>query len=457
MNLIKHKPRKGFHRDLFVLVLPIVIQNLIASSVSMADVIMLGRVDQTSLSASSLAGQVQFLLYVVYFGLSSALTILAAQYWGKGDTKTIAKIFGIGLIMSMFFSTAAAVLALFCPGFVIRIWTDVPELIEAGKRYLRLVSASYFFGGISQPYLAIMKSCERVRISTVISVLTLGLNVILNAVLIFGLFGMPAMGIEGAALATSISRGVELLICIWDFFRQSIMPRSFLNMFTIPVSLVKDFGKYSLPAFINDAMWGLAFNMNSIIMGHLGSDIVAANSVVSVARDLVGTVGFGIAGAASIMLGKEIGENKLDMARHDATSIMWTTFYTGIVQGAVLLAASPFIPGLVKISDAADGYLRVMLYINVVYQMGQMINTILISSLFRCGGESRYGMILDIICMWCFAVPLGLISAFVLKLPPLAVYVLMCTDEFAKMPFALHHYKSGNWIRNLTRDFTVNE
>ena len=192
---------------------------------------------------------------------------------------------------------------------------------------------------------------------------------------------------------------------------------------------------------------------NSIIMGHLGSDIVAANSVVTVARDLVTTVGFGISSASSILLGKEIGSGELKTAKRDAASVLRVALYAGIIGGLVLLAISPIVPNFVKISATARRYLRVMLLINTVYQCGQIINTVLISSLFRCGGDSKYGMKLDIFCMWCYAVPLGLISAFVLKLPPLVVYTFMCTDEFAKMPFALRHYKKGNWIRNLTREF----
>ncbi|MBQ5960913.1 MAG: MATE family efflux transporter [Firmicutes bacterium] len=451
-SLLKNT-RPGFGQDLYRLVLPIVIQNLITSSVSLADTVMLGQVTQTALSASSLAGQVQFLLNIVFFGLNSALTILAAQYWGKGDSRSISRIFGIGLIISVFCCGLATVLALFAPFSVIRIWTNVPELIEAGARYLRVVALSYLFAGFSQPYLSIMRSCERVKLSTVISSITLILNVILNAVLIFGLFGLPAMGIEGAALATTISRGIELAICAVDFACQKLMPRSPLIIFSIPKILLADFGRYSMPAFINDALWGLAFNMNSIIMGHLGSDIVAANSVVTVARDLLSVTGYGVSTAAAILLGKEIGANNLKMAKNDASSVMQVTVIISIIQGILLLAASPIIPGFVKISDTSRSYLRIMLWISCVYQFGQMVNTVLIASLFRCGGDSRYGMILDIICMWGFAVPLGLISAFVLKLPPIWVYALMCTDEFAKMPFALHHYKSGNWIRNLTRDF----
>ncbi len=446
--------REGFYRELFVLVIPIVIQNLITSAVSMADVVMLGRVDQTSISASSLAGQVMFLLNVVFFGLNSALTILASQYWGKRDTKVISRILGIGLIISVVITATAAFLAFFFPYYVIRVWTNVPELIDAGAVYLRYVALAYIFMGISQPYLTILKSCERVLFATILSASTLIINVILNAILIFGLGPFPKMGIRGAALATTISCGVGLAVCIFDFFRQKELPKNVIQMFRIPRALVRDFIKYSLPAFINDAMWGLAFNMNSIIMGHLGSDIVAANSVVSVARDLVTVVGFGISAAASIMLGKEIGENRLSDAKKDASSILKVAIISSVISGLVLLAISPVVPGLVKISPTAAHYLRIMLLINVVYQMGQIVNTVLIASLFRCGGDSRYGMILDIACMWGFAVPLGLISAFVLKLPPLVVYILMCTDEFAKMPFAIYHYLKGAWIRNITREIS---
>ena len=447
--------RKGFYRELFVLVMPIVIQNLIASAVGMADVVMLGRVDQTSISASGLAGQVMFLLNVMFFGLNSALTILASQYWGKGDMKVISKILGIGILISLFVTVISSGLAFFVPGQVMKIWTNDPELIDAGAVYLRYVALSYIFLGIVQPYLTILKSCERVMFSAVLSAATLILNVILNYLLIFGPGPFPEMGIAGAALATSISWGIGLIVCIIDFITQKQIPKKIIEMFKIPRSLLVDFFKYSLPAFINDAMWGLAFNMNSIIMGHLGSDIVAANSVVSVARDLVTVVGFGISAAASIMLGKEIGENRLDEAKKDASSIVRVTIFSGIISGLVLFAASPFIPGLVKISAVSAQYLKIMLYINVAYQMGQIVNTVLIASIFRCGGNAKYGMILDVICMWGFAVPLGLISAFVLKLSPIVVYILMCTDEFAKMPFAVHHYLKGGWIKNLTREIDI--
>ena len=444
--------RKGFYRELFVLVIPIVVQNLISSSVTVADTLMLGNVDQTSLSASGLAGQLMFLINVMFFGLNSAITILASQYWGKKDVKVISKILGVGLIIGMVVTITFSALAFFVPKKVMWIWTDDPALIEAGAVYLRYVAPSYIFLGIFQPYISILKSCERVVFSTVISTIALLVNVVMNFFLIFGYGPFPEMGITGAAIATSLSCGSGALLCIIDFLRQKVIPKDLRVVFAIPGALILDFFRYSLPAFVNDIMWGLAFTVNSVIMGHLGSDIVAANAVVSSVRDLVTVVGFGIASAASIMLGKQIGENKLDRAKKDASSIVRVAIFSGIISGFVLLIISPFIPGLVDITEVAAGYLKIMLLINIAYQMGQIINTVLIASIFRCGGNSKYGMILDIITMWFFAVPLGLISAFVLKLPPLIVYVLMCTDEFAKMPFAVRHYLKGNWIRNITRD-----
>ena len=444
--------RKGFYRELFVLVIPIVVQNLISSSVTVADTLMLGNVDQTSLSASGLAGQLMFLINVMFFGLNSAITILASQYWGKKDVKVISKILGVGLIIGMVVTITFSALAFFVPKKVMWIWTDDPALIEAGAVYLRYVAPSYIFLGIFQPYISILKSCERVVFSTVISTIALLVNVVMNFFLIFGYGPFPDMGITGAAIATSLSCGSGALLCIIDFLRQKVIPKDLRVVFAIPGALILDFFRYPLPAFVNDIMWGLAFTVNSVIMGHLGSDIVAANAVVSSVRDLVTVVGFGIASAASIMLGKQIGENRLDRAKKDASSIVRVAIFSGIISGFVLLIISPFIPGLVDITEVAAGYLKIMLLINIAYQMGQIINTVLIASIFRCGGNSKFGMILDIITMWFFAVPLGLISAFVLKLPPLIVYVLMCTDEFAKMPFAVRHYLKGNWIRNITRD-----
>ncbi|MCR5716721.1 MAG: MATE family efflux transporter [Lachnospiraceae bacterium] len=448
--------RPGFYQSIFHLMLPIIIQNLISSAVNTVDVMMLGIVGQSALSASSLAGQVAFILNIVYFGMNSALVILASQYWGKGSRETISKIFGLGLLISVTISTTFSVLALVCPHHLMQIWTNDPELITIGAGYLRDVALSYFFMGISQIYLAIMKSCERVKLSMAVSGSTLLLNVCMNAILIFGLFGAPQMGVLGAALATSIARGIELIVCFVDAAHQKLIPLSLRIVFTIPGGLVQDFIKYSLPAFVGDAAWGLATSMFSVIMGRLGSDIVAANSVVTVIRNLVTVVGFSIATGSAILLGKELGENQLETAKRDAASVVHLSIVVSIITGLILALITPIVPNLVNISDTAKDYLRIMQIISIFYQMGQIINTVLIASLFRAGGQSRAAMILDLCAMWLYAVPLGLIAAFVIHLPPIIVYALLCTDEFIKLLPAFLFYKSGKWLNNLTRDFDKN-
>ncbi|MBQ6551350.1 MAG: MATE family efflux transporter [Lachnospiraceae bacterium] len=457
MKWITGNARQGFYKDLWVLMLPIAVQNLITAGVNMADVVMVGQLNQTALSASSLAGQVAFILNFVYFGMVSAVTIMAAQYWGKGDREVLAKILGLGLYISLAVAVTAAVLSAFAPRTVMRFWTNDPELIEVGSKYLRLASFSYFFSGLTQPYIAVMRSCERVKFSMVLSMITLTLNVILNALLIFGLFGFPALGIEGAAIATSISRGVELLICLVDFGRQKILPKSLKNMFSLPRTLLQDFRKFALPAFLNDVLWGFAYNMNAVIMGRLGTDMVAANSMVVVVRDLLTTVGFGISSAAAIMLGKELGQGQPDVARKDASSLIRVTLMCSAVSGVLLLISFPWIPSLAKVSEVSAGYMKIMLLMNIPYQTGMLLNTLVIASILRCGGDTRYGMILDITTMWGYAVPVGLLTAFVFKLPPLIVYAFMCTDEFVKMPFALWRYRSGKWLRNITREHMKTE
>ncbi len=447
----KRRFRNGLIKELSFLVIPIVIQNLISNFVNFADTIMLGRVSQTALSAGSLAGQVYFILSIIYFGLASSITILSSQYWGKQDYKTIGSIFGIGLIISALFSIPAALLAFIIPEKVLLFWTTDQLLIAEGAKYLRIVSFSYLCMCLSQPYLSTMKSCERVRLSTRISVTALIVNVIGNAILIFGLFGLPAMGIRGAAIATCIARFTELGMCVYDYFHQKILSYDPRTFFRIPSQLYRDFHRHCLPAFINDVIWGFAFNMNSVIMGHLGSDMVAASSVVGIVREIVTVVGFGIATGSAILLGKEIGAGNTELARKDASSILKLTFQVSLVQAALLYLISGFIPSLVVISDTAKQYLLYMLHISCLYTIGQVINTLLIASFFRCGGDSRYGMRLDVISMWGFAVPVGLLAAFVFHLPPLTVYTLLCLDEAVKLPFALIHYRKGNWINDLTR------
>lgn len=223
-------------------------------------------------------------------------------------------------------------------------------------------------------------------------------------------------------------------------------------MFIRNKTLFKDFLKLSLPALGNDVSWSVAFSMYSVILGHLGTDAVAANSLVTVVRNFGTVLCFGTASAGGILLGNVMGENDMERAKVYASKILRLTIITGAIGGVLILAATPFALHFADLTDTAMHYLKYMLYINSYYVMGAAVNTTLIAGVFRAGGDSRFGLICDTVDMWCYAVPLGFIAAFVLKLPVLVVYFLLCTDEFVKWPWVIKHYLSKKWLKNITRD-----
>lgn len=286
----------------------------------------------------------------------------------------------------------------------------------------------------------------------VLNVMTFSLNIFLNAVFIFGLFGAPKLGARGVAIATAASRVIELIGCmIVSLLNQDIK----LNpsyMFLRNQMLFKDFVRLSLPAAGNDVAWSVAFSMYSVILGHLGSDAVAANSFVVVVRNFGTVLCFGTASAGGILLGNVMGAGDMEHARDYASKLMKLTVITGAIGGALVLAVTPFVLYFADLSDTAMHYLKYMLLINTYYIMGAAVNTTLIAGVFRAGGDSRFGLICDTIDMWCYAVPLGFIAAFVFKLPVLVVYFLLCTDEFVKWPWVIKHYRSGKWLKNITRE-----
>lgn len=440
------------YKQIMVLSLPIIIQHIFSAAVSSADIVMLNSTGQASISAVSLAVQYSNILFGVYYGLGTGLTMLSAQYWGKGDLKAIQKVQGIAMRFSLGISVLFALMAALIPELMMTLFTNDAELISIGTSYLRIVSISYLCWGITEIYLATLRSVERVKISTTLNVSALIMNICLNAVFIYGLFGVPKLGAAGVALATSISRVLQLVACFAVSAVSKNVKLSLKSMFEKSGILLKDFLRLSLPALGNDLVWSLAFSTYSVIMGHMGTDVVAANSLVAVVRNFGTVLCFSLASAAGIIVGKEIGANDLERAEQDASRSIKLTVLAGAIGGLIVLAVRPFVLNYASLSETAMGYLNIMLLINVYYVMGQAVNTTLVCGIFRAGGDSRFGLICDTIDMWVYAVPLGFISAFVFKLPPMWVYFLLCTDEFVKWPWVFKNYRSKRWLKNITRE-----
>lgn len=449
--------KDNFYQKIVKLVIPIVIQNLLSAAVSSADVVMLNYVGQSSISAVSLAANYASVLFMIYYGLGTGASMLSAQYWGKGDLQPIRAIQGIAMRFSLIISLGFSAFAFFAPELMMKLFTNDAELIEIGAGYLRVMAITYLCWGIIEIYLAILRSIGRVTVSMVLNVMAFTLNIILNAVFIFGLFGAPKLGAVGVAIATALSRVIELAGCIVVSLFSKDIKLNFSYMFLKNKLLFQDFVRLSLPALANDLAWSVAFSMYSVILGHMGSDAVAANSLVVVVRNFGTVLCFGTASAGGILLGNVMGESDMERAKEYATKLMKLTVITGAIGGVLVLFATPFVLHFAKLSETAMHYLKYMLLINTYYIMGAAVNTTLIAGVFRAGGDSRFGLVCDVIDMWGYAVPLGFLAAFVFKLPVLWVYFLLCTDEFVKWPWVIRHYRSGKWLKNITRDDLFSE
>ncbi len=451
-NPLKKADNRAFYKTVVALVLPMALQNLINVGVSSADVIMLGQVGETVLSAASLAGQVQFIMTLVFFGLTSGAAVLTAQYWGKGDTRTIEKVMGIAMRFSLMVGLAFTLAAWLIPEVLMSIYTSEPEVISEGCKYLRIVAVAYIPISITTIYLNIMRSVERVVISTVVYLISLVTNVILNAVFIFGLFGLPAMGIMGAALATMIARFVELAIVLFYSKKMNRTIRFRISdLFVRDGFLFRDFLRYSIPVVLNELMWGAGASMNSAVIGHLGSAATAANSVAQVTRQLATVVAFGIANAAAIMIGKAIGAGDVARAKNYGARFTKLTLLAGVAGAVVVLIVRPIVMASMTLSPEAEGYLSMMMLVMSYFVIGQAYNTTMVVGVFRAGGDTRFGLALDVISMWCCSILLGAIAAFVLKWSVPVVYIILMSDEVLKVPFTTWRYKTRVWLKNVTR------
>ena len=443
--------KRIFYRKLWGLVFPIAIQNLMTALVSASDAFMLGFVSQTSLSAVSLATQIQFVHNLFMLALTIGATTLAAQYWGKGDTDSVEEILAIVLKISMAVSVVFFIAAMFFPGFLMRIFTNDIKLIQAGIPYLRIVSVSYLFMGFSQIYLCIMKNSGRTAKSTIYGSVAVVINIGFNAIFIFGLAGFPAMGIAGAALATTVSRAIELLLTIYENMHRSLVCVRLKYIRNSSKKLKKDFWHYTTSVLGNELVWGCGFTMFSVIMGHLGSDAVAANSVANILKNIIACVCNGIGIGAGIIVGNELGKGELERAREYGDRLFKLAVFTGAVSGLILLAVSPVLRIFTgSLSTQAHSYLKNMMYICTYYMIGKSVNATVIAGVFCAGGDTKFGLKCDAVTMWVILIPIGMIAAFVLKLPVMVVYFIISMDEIIKLPAVYRHYKKYNWVRNLT-------
>lgn len=440
---------RSFWKKLAPLVFPLAFQQLMSALVSTSDTLMMGLIDQASLSAVSLATQVTFVVSLFTFGLTGAGSLLAAQYWGKGSRPEVEQVFAV-LMQPMALVGAVFTLAAFLiPELLMRIFTPDPELIRLGSGYLRAVALSYLLMCINQSYLTILRNSGRAGIATVIGSTGVVLNIALNAILIFGLLGFPTLGAVGSALATTITRVVEFIWVVAETARPHRIKLRKQYLFGCCL-MTKEYWKHSTILTANNLVWGVGITMGSVILGRLGSDAVAANSIAVTMKNLINCFCMGFACGGAIVVGNELGADNLEVARRYGDRMVRLSLISGAVTALILVALTPVIRQLAELSPQSQEYLNWMILICAINLVGMSHNSTVISGIFPAGGDTKFGFICDTVTLWAIIVPLGFLAAFVWELPIWVVYLIINMDEWVKIPAVWHHYFKYRWVRNLT-------
>lgn len=444
--------KKVFNARLKTLAVPLALQSLLNALVGASDALMLGRLNQDSIAAVSLANQLFFVMTLFTGAITSAAGVLIAQYWGKKDYKNAGRFLAMAIRYSILISLVFFIAALVFPEAVMRIFTPESSLITIGAGYLRIVSFSYIFSALAQCFLMNMKIAGDAKLSVIISAVTVSVDMIADYFLIYGKCGIPALGANGSAYSTIVVEAIALVIVlVWAKKKETIrLPIKSLTYFSRDFE--KDYWKI-FPANLASALsWGLSISVHNVIMGHLGSDATAAASVTGVAQQLIACVTWGIAGGSGIMIGELLGSGRLDEAKKYGDRFYKVSFFSGLINAFLIALAGPAVYIFYALTNTAKSYLIWMLLFSCLYMFAFAYNTIFTCGVFPAGGDAKYDAVSVFFATWCFAIPASLIACFVLKWPVLVVYVIMCLDEIVKLPFLKWHYNKYIWVKNLTRE-----
>lgn len=449
---------KRFYKNTIAIAIPIALQNLITYGTSMMDTIMLGRADDTGtlLSASSLANQPFFLLSLICFGLSGASLVLSSQYWGKRDLKAVRLIYSIILKAAFTISFLMAAVVLIFPEWVMGLYSNNSDIIAAGAQYLRILGWAYVFFGVENTMLCSIRSVELVKISVVVNMTSFCMNVFLNWVLIFGNLGAPALGIQGAAIATLVARLSEFVITfVYLFFidkRLRFRPKDFL---LFDVTMAKDLFKHGLPVLLNEMFWSLGITMQAAILGHISysaGDPVAANSIASMIQQLSTVAIFGISNAAGVVIGKSIGEKRLEDTKRQADTFIAMGIVVGAIACAFILVMKNIVVSFYTVPDETKELARQLITVIAFVTFFSSMSSVEIVGILRGGGDTRFCLWAEMLALWAAAIPLAFCASTFLQWSVPVVLMCMKIDEPIKVIASLIRILKGKWIRELTRE-----
>ncbi|MGL5312142.1 MAG: MATE family efflux transporter [Peptostreptococcaceae bacterium] len=452
VNLTPNTVKKNdFYKTIAAITIPIALQNIISYGVNLMDTVMLGRLGEIALSATSLANQVFFMFTLLIFGIGGGAVVLCSQYWGNRNIKSIQKITTIVLKIAFWVSLGFALVLLIFPKEVMTIFTSDVEVIKAGTSYLRVLSMSYLFYGLTSTFLVILRSVETVNICLKIYILSFIVNVVFNYIFIFGKFGVPALGVTGAAVGTLIARMVEFIIILIYMlkYEKKIFYRPHMLKFK-DKDLLKDMIKYGMPVICNELLWGVGISIHAIILGHLSSDVVAANSICNVIYQMSTSFILGVANASSVVMGKTVGAGNKEEAIAIKNKLLFIYLILGITTASVLLIIKNPVISMYNIETTTKAIANKLMYVYAFHILFQAFTSPIIAGVLRGGGDTKFAAVVDVLFLW-LLLPVGFIVAFKFNLNPILVLLLLRFETPIKTVFCLWRLKGDKWINIITR------
>lgn len=465
MNFIKTIiSDKVFIKKSIAIAIPVAFQNLLSSLLNLADTLMIGQLGETQVAAVGLANKLFFVFSLLIFGICSGSSILASQYFGGRELLNIKRVLRISLYLGVGGSLLFVIPGLLFPEFVMKIFTPQEGTIVIGASYLVIIALSYPVTAISNVYMAILRSMNYVKLPVVITLIAIGVNVVLNYIFIFGKFGFPVLGAAGAALATLIARIVEvavLLIIVYlhkpgddgigDFIHNKYHRGKQDPFFLNKIFLMK-YLFTAAPVIANEFMWGLGVTMYALVYGRMGDGATAAITITGTVENVINVFFFGLCYAAAVVLGNEMGANRLKQADRYAKNYIVVMFFLTIIgSGITLLLREPII-SLFAVSDQVRGYIKLCLNIFAIFLPIRMMNALFIISILRSGGDTKVALFIDISSVWLIGIPMAIIGGMLLKLPVYLVYAMIMLEEVYKVVLGYLRYRKKKWLKNIVED-----
>jgi putative MATE family efflux protein len=442
-----------FISKLIRIALPIAAQEFIIMSLNMIDIMMIGQKGETAVASAALANQITFILIILMFGVGSSASVFAAQYWGKRDVGNIRRILGISLLIAVSSAGLIVMLSYSFPEKIIGLYSSDPAVIALGGKYLKIACLGYIPMAITSSFSAALRSTENVRLPMITSVIALTINTFLNYCLIFGNCGFPEIGVLGASIATITSRIIECLIILFVTYRfKTPVAGKLSEMFDINWAFFVRYLKIGSPVIANELIWVMGITMYNMVYAHIGTESIAAYNIASSVEGLAFTLFIGLSHACAIIVGNQIGAGNNAQAAVDAKRSIRLAMFGAMFVGLIEILISGQIVSIYQISETAHLAARNLLLISGATLWMRASNMAIYIGIIRSGGDTKFGLITEMMTIWLLGVPLALLGAFVLHFSAPIVYAMITLEEAAKLIIGFRRFRSGKWINNLVNN-----